>query len=165
MKLSKTEATLRAAALKAGMTEKTARQWRQRAQQPSEQKTPRTYRTRADPFAGVWGELETFLLCDASVEALTLFEYLSRTYPDQFQEQQVRTLQRRVKVWRLEHGAERARLLSAEARARTTRAKRFHAHEGSQCDHCRPALRAFVVSLHADLLELGVGNGLCDRIL
>ena len=55
MKLSKTEATLRAAALKAGMTEKTARQWRQREQQPSEQQTPRTYRTRTHPFAGcVW---------------------------------------------------------------------------------------------------------------
>jgi hypothetical protein len=107
MKLSKTEATLRAAALKAGMTEKTARQWRQRGQQPSETKTPRSYRTRADPFAAVWGELESFLLCDASVEALTLFEYLTRSYPDEFQENQVRTLQRRVKEWRLEHGAER----------------------------------------------------------
>lgn len=107
MKLSKTEATLSAAALKAGMTEKTARKWRQGGQAPNERQTPRTYRTRADPFAGVWGELETFLQCDASVEALTLFEYLSRTYPDQFQEQQVRTLQRRVKTWRLEHGAER----------------------------------------------------------
>ena len=92
MKLSKTEATLSAAALKAGMTEKTARKWRQRGQQPSAEKTSRTYRTRADPFAEVWGELEIFLLCDASVEALTLFEYLSRTYPDQFQANQVRTL-------------------------------------------------------------------------
>ena len=107
MKLSKTEVTLRAAALKAGMTEKTARKWRQQGQPPGEQKTPRTYRTRTDPFAAVWSELETFLWCDASVEALTLFEYLTRTYPDQFHEHQVRTLQRRVKLWRLEHGAER----------------------------------------------------------
>jgi transposase InsO family protein len=107
MKLSKTETTLSAAALKAGMTEKTARKWRQRGQSPSETKTPRTYRTRSDPFAGVWGELEPFLLCDPSVEALTLFEYLTRTYPDEFQASQVRTLQRRVKLWRLEHGAER----------------------------------------------------------
>lgn len=107
MKLSKTEATLSAAALKAGMTEKTARKWRKQAEPPSARKTPRTYRTRADPFAAVWGELETFLFCDPSLEALTLFEYLSRTYPDQFQANQVRTLQRRVKLWRLEHGAER----------------------------------------------------------
>lgn len=75
MKLSKTETTLSAAALKTGMTEKTARQWRRRGQSPRETKTPRTYRTRSDPFAAVWGELETFLLCDPSVEALTLFEY------------------------------------------------------------------------------------------
>jgi hypothetical protein len=107
MKLSKTETTLSAAALKAGMTEKTARKWRRRAQPPSEAKTTRTYRTRSDPFAAVWGELEPFLLCDPSVEALTLFEYLTRTYPDEFQANQVRTLQRRVKLWRLEHGAER----------------------------------------------------------
>ena len=56
---------------------------------------------------GVCGELETFLFCDASVEALPLFEYLSRPYPDQFHEPHVRTLQRRVKLWRLAHGVER----------------------------------------------------------
>ena len=48
MKLSKTEASLSAAALKAGMTEKTARKWRQGGPSPNERQTPRTYRTRAE---------------------------------------------------------------------------------------------------------------------
>ena len=104
MQLSKTESTLAIAAAKAGMDEKTARQWRRRGQPPDAVIPARTYRTRSDPFAEVWPEVVALLERDASVEAVALFEYLCRTYPDRFQAAQVRTLQRRLKVWRAQYG-------------------------------------------------------------
>jgi ribosomal protein S21 len=107
MKLSQTEATLAVAAAKAGMDEKTGRKWRELSQLPSEPREPRQYRTRLDAFAGVWGEVEQLLERDASVEAKTIFDYLCRQDPAQFQERQLRTLQRRVKRWREQKGAPR----------------------------------------------------------
>ena len=104
MQLSKTESTLALAAVKAGMDEKTARKWRRLGQPPDAIKKVRTYRTRSDPFADVWSEVVPLLERDASVEAVTLFDYLCRTYPDRFQASQVRTLQRRLKAWRAQYG-------------------------------------------------------------
>ena len=107
MKLSQTESKLAVAAAKAGMDEKTARKWRRLGHLPSEPREPRQYRTRLDPFAGVWREVEQLLERDASVEAKTIFDYLCRQNPEQFQEMQLRTLQRRVKRWRAQKGAPR----------------------------------------------------------
>jgi len=107
MKLSQTENTLAMAAAKAGMDEKTARKWRRLGQLPSETREPRSYRTRLDPFARVWVEVEQLLERDASVEAKTIFDYLCRREPEQFQEKQLRTLQRRVKRWRAQKGEPR----------------------------------------------------------
>ena len=47
--------TQEAAAAAAGMSVGTARTW-QRGLLPSEQKGPRIWRTRPDPFAAVWSE-------------------------------------------------------------------------------------------------------------
>lgn len=107
MKLSQTESRLAVAAAKAGMDEKTARKWRRLGDLPSKPREPRQYRTRLDPFAGVWGEVEQLLERDASVEAKTIFDYLCRQDPEQFQEMQLRTLQRRVKRWRAQKGEPR----------------------------------------------------------
>lgn len=104
MKLSKSEATLALAAVKAGMDEKTARKWRRHGSPPTTEKPVRSYRTRSDPFAEVWTEVVQLLEQEASLEAVTLFEYLCRTYPDRFQATQLRTLQRRLKVWRAQYG-------------------------------------------------------------
>jgi transposase InsO family protein len=105
IKLSQTEETLALAAAKAGMDEKTARKWRKAGLSPSEAKKPRTYRTRPDPFVEVWEEVEQLLEGEASLEAKTIFDHLCRKYPDRFQESQLRTLQRRMKVWRARKGA------------------------------------------------------------
>jgi ribosomal protein S21 len=107
MKLSGTEETLAAAAAKSGMDEKTARKWRGLGKLPSEAKEPRKYRTRKDVFSQVWPEVEPLLELDASLEAKTIFEWLCRQHPEQFQESQLRTLQRRIKVWRAEKGLPR----------------------------------------------------------
>jgi transposase len=44
---------------------------------------------------------------DEAVEAKTIFEYLSRKDPERYQEGELRTLQRRIKVWRARFGSAR----------------------------------------------------------
>jgi hypothetical protein len=98
--------TLEAAASAAGMSERTARKW-QRGPLPSATKEARDWRTRPDPFAEVWAaEVEPLLLTDkeGKLEAKTVFEELCRRRPGQFEEGQLRTLQRRVRLWRAERG-------------------------------------------------------------
>lgn len=100
MKLSRTERTLSIAAAKAGMDEKTARRYRSLKRLPSEVQVEHTWRTREDPFAAVWDEVEGKLKINPGLQAKTLFEDLQRRYPGRFATGQLRTLQRRVKVWR-----------------------------------------------------------------
>lgn len=91
------------AAARAGMSQRTGRRWR-RGPLPSESKQPRVWRTRADPFEGVWAWVETQLEEAPELEALTLMEELLELYPAKFHEGQLRTLQRRVRRWRAEKG-------------------------------------------------------------
>ncbi|MGH9833024.1 MAG: IS21 family transposase [Blastocatellia bacterium] len=107
MKSLQTGESLEVAAAKAGMDEKTARKWRQVAQPPTQTREPRNYRTRPDAFSDLWAEIEQLLERDASLEARTIFDHLCRQYPERFQESQLRTLQRRVKVWRARKGSPR----------------------------------------------------------
>ena len=58
------------AALKAGMTRKTARRYLAKRMLPSELAAePRAYRTREDAFDGVWPAVEALLDADAKLEA------------------------------------------------------------------------------------------------
>lgn len=98
---------LATAAAKAGMSERTARRWRQRGMLPSETVKPRSWRTREDPFADVWLEVEAMLELDAGLEAKLIFEQLQRQYPERFRAGQLRTLQRKVRRWRALQGPER----------------------------------------------------------
>ena len=90
MKLIPSEATLVQAASKAGMDEKTARKYQRANRLPSQMREPHGWRTRPDPFAEVWDEVEQILQTDATVQAKTVFEYLCRKYPGEFQEAQLR---------------------------------------------------------------------------
>lgn len=95
---------LSSAAAKAGMSEPTARKYRRLKTLPSEQRRPRTWRTREDPFAQVWHEIEHLLELDAGLQAKTVFEELERRYPGRFKPGQLRTLQRRFRTWRAHEG-------------------------------------------------------------
>jgi hypothetical protein len=88
------------AAAKADMDEKTARKYRNLCKLPSEVKVEHTWRTREDPFIDVWEDLEEKLEINPGLEAKTLFEDLQHRYPGKFADGQLRTLQRRIKVWR-----------------------------------------------------------------
>jgi hypothetical protein len=63
-------------------------------------KGPRLYRTRVDPFAEVWHEVEAELTTHPERTAKAAFEHLQERYPGVFPATQVRTLQRRVQEWR-----------------------------------------------------------------
>lgn len=98
--------TLGAAAAAAGMCERTARRW-QDGPFPLATKTARTWRTREDPFGDVWtAEVVPRLAADEEgrLQALTLFDWLCARHPGCFQPGQLRTLQRRVRDWRAQHG-------------------------------------------------------------
>jgi hypothetical protein len=107
MKLIAGGEPLETAALKAGMSANTARKLRDTGVPPSElqaRQPPRAGRTREDPFAAVWPEVEALLKLNAGLQAHTLFEELQRRHPGRFQDGQLRTLQRQVKVWRAVSG-------------------------------------------------------------
>ena len=84
MKYLQTEETLSIAASKAGMDEQTARKYRRLCHLPSELKKAHTWRTREDPFSGVWEEVEEKLKLNPGLEAKVLFEDLQRRYPGRF---------------------------------------------------------------------------------
>jgi hypothetical protein len=100
LKLSKEGLPLSTLACKAGMDVKTARKYLKTSKLPSQMKAPRDWRTRKDPFADVWPEVEALLKDAPELQALTIFECLQHRYPGQFQDGQLRTLQRRIRVWR-----------------------------------------------------------------
>ena len=81
------------AAAAAGMSVRTARKW-EGGPLPSERRSERRWRTRQDPFEGVWSEeIEPLLLRDESrvLEATTLLELLESRHPGRFGAGQLRT--------------------------------------------------------------------------
>src|SRR5256885_12527815 len=99
-KLSNTEKNQEIAASKAGMDPTTARRYLGVERLPSELKKERPWRTREDPFGEVWDAVQQQIQESPGLEAKTLFEWLQREYPGRFSDGQIRTLQRRIKLWR-----------------------------------------------------------------
>jgi len=103
-KLSNTERNQEIAASKAGMNPTTARRYLGLERLPSELKKERHWRTREDPFGEVWDAVQRQVEESPRLEAKTLFEWLQREYPGRFSDGQIRTLQRRIKLWRATEG-------------------------------------------------------------
>ena len=99
--------SLEVAAAKAGMDPKTARKYLRARRLPSEMQQKHIWRTRPDPFADVWDEIEERLRVEPGLQAKTLFEYLQQRELGRFSDSQVRTLQRRIKNWRALEGPPR----------------------------------------------------------
>ena len=98
--------TQEVAAASAGMSVRAARKW-ERGALPSQSKARRTWRTRQDPFEGIWeGEVVPLLEADddGGLEAKTIFDALMERHRGRFEPGQLRTLQRRVRDWRAMHG-------------------------------------------------------------
>ena len=100
--------TQAAAAAASSMSLRTAREW-DAGPVPSATEQLRDWRTRPDPFAAVWPtDVEPLLLSDTRgvLEAKLVLELLRTRYPKQFHPGQARTLQRRFRDWRAQHGPE-----------------------------------------------------------
>jgi hypothetical protein len=96
-----------ASAAKAGISERSARRIEDAQSLPS-QRPERNWRTREDPLSAVWdSEVIPLLQSDARLNAVTLLEELQRRYPGQWDTSVLRTLQRRMRLWRAKFGVER----------------------------------------------------------
>jgi hypothetical protein len=104
------------AATKADMHRSTARTYIEAGKLPSEQSRPRDWRTREDPFVEDWPAIEKRLAESPELEAKTLFELLVEEHPDRYEPGQLRTLQRRVRRWRAEHGPDKEVVLAQKHR-------------------------------------------------
>lgn len=96
--------TIVAAAMMANMTPKTASKYIHSGVLPSAQIKDRDWRTRTDPFAVIWPEVEVRLQTAPELQGKALFEWFCEEYPGVFQEGQLRTFQRKVKRWRATKG-------------------------------------------------------------
>ena len=92
------EPTKALAAAKAGMTPKTALKYRKGGQLPSQMKQSHDWRTRPDPFVDKWPWVVELFKTNPGLESKTVFDYLQRENPGQYQDGQLRTLQRRIGV-------------------------------------------------------------------
>ena len=104
------------ASLRAGMHRNTARRYLKEGKIPSELRSPRSWRTREDPFAEDWPAIAERLESAPELEAKALFEHLLLERPGRYQEGQMRTFQRRVKQWRAEFGPPKEIFLPQEHR-------------------------------------------------
>jgi transposase InsO family protein len=95
------------ASAKAGMSERTGQRidsGRISAQENKE----RHWRTRKDPFEEVWdSEVVPLLEKQPALDATTLFEDLQDRHQGKFGNAKKRTFQRRVKLWKALHGADK----------------------------------------------------------
>jgi len=105
MKHRQTGGTQETSAAKAGISIRSGRRVEKgKNTKPGE----RHWRTRKDPFKAVWeSELVPILEKEPSLTGITLWDYLDERYPDQYPEQLLRTLQRRVKHWQATQGPEK----------------------------------------------------------
>ena len=98
--------TQQTSAAMAGMSVRSVHKW-QREPLPSETGQERWWRTRTDPFGGVWEEeIEPLLQGEAAgrLRATTIIEWLEERYPGRFSASQLRTMQRRLQDWRALNG-------------------------------------------------------------
>ena len=102
--MSNTEKSQEIAASKAGMDPKTARKYLGLNRLPSEVGKERHWRTRGDPFSGVWDQVRQQIEENPGLEAKTLFEWLQREHSGRYSDGQIRSLQRRIKIWRATEG-------------------------------------------------------------
>ena len=98
--------TEEAAAAAAGMSQPTARKWRE-GPLPSDEKKARWWRTRKDPFEEVWSDVVVPLLKadkKRELKAKTVLGELKEKDLGKFEEKHLRTLQRRIRDWRAVNG-------------------------------------------------------------
>jgi hypothetical protein len=88
-------------ALKVGMDRKTAAKYINSKILPSEIVKDRNWKTHPDKLEAIWPKAEEFLQENSDIEGKALFEHLIETYPNDIEENQLRTFQRIIKQWKI----------------------------------------------------------------
>ena len=89
----------------AGFVSSLATAWRSGEVRPTHRQAPKPgprWRTRPDPFAEVWPVLLGWLEEPPDLEAKAMLKRLQASGYGEFPDGQLRTLQRRVRVWRMQ---------------------------------------------------------------
>ena len=90
-------------AARAGFSESTARRLKRNGHRPAQ--ALRNWRTRKDPFTEVWEkELIPLLESEPKLQARTLLEKLQVNHVESFPDKLLRTLQRKVRLWKAVSG-------------------------------------------------------------
>ena len=101
-------------AMKAAMSRPTARKYLSAKKPPQELQAKHTWRTRLDPLREIWPTAEAMLTEAPELEAKALFEHLRERDSKHLKDCHLRTFQRRVKLWRLQHGPDKEVFFSQE---------------------------------------------------
>src|SRR5665213_1106500 len=101
------EANIVVSAMKADVHPQTARKYIRATQPPEQLQQKHDWRTRPDPLAAIWEPAQQMLFQAPELEAKELFEYLRGLHPDQVAGSALRSFQRRVLRWRLQHGRDK----------------------------------------------------------
>lgn len=96
-------------AMKADVHPQTAAKYIEAAQPPAELQAKHTWRTRSDPVEAIWPKAQQMLERAPELEAKELFEYLRGMSGEELvvEPTALRTFQRRVLRWRLQHGQDK----------------------------------------------------------
>lgn len=104
IKVRRSGMSIENSANKTNMCRKTASKYISANKLPSELKKDHNWCTRKDPFSNDWDYIKSFLENNDSVEAKALFEHLNIISPFKYTEGQLRTLQRKIKIWKATDG-------------------------------------------------------------
>ena len=107
MKEYKKSHNIKLSSLKVGMNRKTAAKYLKLKKLPSEMNGDRSWRTHPDRLEKIWEYAYPFLENDPDIEIKALFEHLLDTHPDIIAPNQLRSFQRKVKLWRVKNGSEK----------------------------------------------------------
>ena len=91
------------AAAKTGISERSGREIEQ-GKHCSQKPACKPWRTRKDPFEKVWDSDIVPMLKSGIYEATFILNELQKKYPDEYHSSLLRTLQRRIKVWKAIQG-------------------------------------------------------------
>jgi len=112
----KTSCTQLLAAAKAGISERSGRELENGGRKPGDM--VRRWQTRDDPLFDVWeDDLVPLLSKTPALTPITLLELLQQRYPEQYPDSVLRTLQRRVKKWKVLFGPEKEVMFRQEHEA------------------------------------------------
>ncbi len=106
---NRTTRSQESAAAIAGLSVATGRRIERDPRPPSARQTRRAYRTRPDPFEGLWEQdVLPMLTAAPALRPITILRELARRYPERIDDRVRRSLERRIKTWRALHGPDQA---------------------------------------------------------